>query len=157
MDPSPGLARLPELVAAVESAGPKVTVTTEGEPRPLSPGVDLTAFRIVQEALTKVTKHADAAAVHVRLVYAQDRLDITVTDDGADKAPATLVPGTGFGLIGMRERAHSVGGALDAGHRPEGGFEVTTALPLYPESQESQEEEGPSTRLIKKSPEKNGQ
>ncbi|MFD3620456.1 sensor histidine kinase [Streptomyces sp. NPDC058676] len=140
LDPSPGLARLPDLVTAVESAGLKVTVTTEGEPRRLSPGVDLTAFRIVQEALTNVTKHADAAAVHVRLVYAQDRLNITVTDDGAGKTPASLVPGTGFGLIGMRERAHSVGGDLDAGRRPEGGFEVTTALPLYSESPEEDRE-----------------
>ncbi|MER5177373.1 histidine kinase [Streptomyces sp. NPDC002896] len=139
LEPSPGLARLPELISACESAGLKVTVTTEGEPRPLSPGVDLTAFRIVQEALTNVTKHAAAAAAHVRLTYSYDRLTITVADDGTSTSPTTPAPGKGFGLIGMRERAHSVGGDLQAGHRPEGGFEVTTALPLHPFDTEPEE------------------
>jgi signal transduction histidine kinase len=132
LEPAPGLARLPELVSACESAGLEVTVTTEGEPQPLSPGVDLTAFRIVQEALTNVTKHATAEAARVRLAYTGSRLLITVTDDGTGK-PATEAPqGRGFGLMGMRERAHSIGGELCAGPRPQGGFEVTTALPLQP-------------------------
>ncbi|WP_086561633.1 sensor histidine kinase [Streptomyces africanus] len=133
LEPAPGLARLPELVAACESAGLAVTVTTEGEPQPLSPGVDLTAFRIVQEALTNVTKHAGAEAAHVRLAYTGSRLLITVTDDGTGKPAAEAPPGSrGFGVIGMRERAHSIGGELCAGPRPQGGFEVTTALPLQP-------------------------
>jgi signal transduction histidine kinase len=131
LEPAPGLARLPELTAACRTAGVKVTVTTEGTVRPLSPGVDLTAFRIVQEALTNVTKHAAAAAVQVGLAYADNRLTITVTDDGATTAPTGPAPGHGFGLIGMRERAQSVGGDLRAGHRPGGGFEVMTALPLH--------------------------
>ncbi|MDN0200514.1 sensor histidine kinase [Streptomyces sp. S.PNR 29] len=133
LEPSPGLGRLPELVSACESAGLKVTVTTEGEPRPLSPGVDLTAFRIVQEALTNVTKHAAAQTAHIRLAYSGNRLTISVTDNGSATAAATPPPGPdrGFGLMGMRERAQSVGGCLSAGHRPEGGFEVTTALPLH--------------------------
>jgi signal transduction histidine kinase len=139
LEPSPGLARLPELTSACESAGLKVTVTTEGEPRPLSPGVDLTAFRIVQEALTNVTKHAAAAAAHVRLSYSYNQLTIRVTDDGTSKAPTTPAPGKGFGLIGMRERAQSVGGDLQAGHRPEGGFEVTTSLPLHSYDTEPEE------------------
>jgi signal transduction histidine kinase len=134
MEPSPGLARLPELVSACGSAGLKVTVTTEGEPQALSPGVDLTAFRIVQEALTNVTKHAAAEAAHVRLEYSGSRLMITVSNDGP-AAPEAL-QSRGFGVMGMRERARSIGGELCAGHRPEGGFEVSTALPLHPHAAE---------------------
>ena len=130
-EPAPGLARLPELVSACASAGITVTVATEGEPRPLSPGVDLTAFRIVQEALTNVTKHAATQTAHVRFLYVDSRLLISVTDEGPATAPASG-PRKGFGLMGMRERALSIGGELRAGPRPEGGFEVTTALPLQP-------------------------
>ncbi|GAA2942816.1 MULTISPECIES: sensor histidine kinase [Streptomyces] len=130
LEPSPGLGRLPELVAACGSAGLQVTVTTEGEPQPLSPGVDLTAYRIVQEALTNVTKHAATEAAHVRLAYTGSRLLITVVDDGPGKPEPAK--GRGFGVVGMRERAHSIGGELCAGPRPQGGFEVTTALPLQP-------------------------
>ncbi|CAL9517692.1 histidine kinase [Streptomyces sp. NPDC058947] len=129
-EPSPGLARLPELVSACESAGLEVAVSTEGEPQPLSPGVDLTAYRIVQEALTNVTKHAAAEAAHVQLAYTGSRLLITVTNDGPSKPEAAR--GRGFGVMGMRERARSIGGDLCAGPRPQGGFEVTTALPLQP-------------------------
>ncbi|MFJ3621858.1 sensor histidine kinase [Streptomyces iakyrus] len=130
LDPSPGLSRLPELVSACESAGLKVTVDTEGEPQPLSPGVDLTAYRIVQEALTNVTKHATAEAARVLLTYTGSRLLITVSNDGPSKPEAAR--GRGFGVMGMRERALSIGGELCAGPRPHGGFEVTTALPLQP-------------------------
>lgn len=131
LEPAPGLARLPELVSSCASAGITVTVTTEGEPQPLSPGVDLTAFRIVQEALTNVTKHAATQSAHVRFAYASTRLLITVTDEGPRIASGPE-PSKGFGVIGMRERAQSVGGELRAGPRPEGGFEVSTALPLQP-------------------------
>ncbi|MFF4508022.1 sensor histidine kinase [Streptomyces sp. NPDC001401] len=137
LEPAPGLDRLPEVISACESAGLDVTVTTEGEPRPLSPGVDLTAYRIIQEALTNATKHASDRAAHVRLAYSDSRLLITVTNEGRDAAPA--VPGGGFGLMGMRERAHSVGGDLRAGPRPEGGFEVATALPLHSQAPEEHE------------------
>ncbi|PPS66878.1 MULTISPECIES: sensor histidine kinase [Streptomyces] len=130
LEPSPGLARLPELVSACESAGLEVAVTTEGEPQPLSPGVDLTAYRIVQEALTNVTKHATAETAHVLLAYTGSRLLITVTNDGPSEPAVTQ--GRGFGVMGMRERALSIGGELCAGPRPQGGFEVTTALPLQP-------------------------
>ena len=130
-EPAPGLARLPELVSSCASAGITVTVATEGEPQPLSPGVDLTAFRIVQEALTNVTKHAATQTAHVRFVYSGTRLLITVTDEGPPAAAAPE-PVKGFGVMGMRERAHSIGGELRAGPRPEGGFEVSTALPLRP-------------------------
>ncbi|AZQ36183.1 sensor histidine kinase [Streptomyces cyaneochromogenes] len=142
LEPSPGLTRLPELVSACASAGVTVTVTTEGEPRPLSPGVDLTAFRIVQEALTNVTKHATAEAAHVRLAYSGTRLMITVTNDGPRAAPGGTGAGhpQGFGVMGMRERAHSIGGELNAGPRPEGGFEVATTLPLQPHATEADAE-----------------
>ncbi|WP_416977343.1 sensor histidine kinase [Streptomyces sp. T028] len=130
LEPTPRLERLPELVAACRSAGLAVTVTTEGRVRPLSPGVDLTAYRIIQEALTNATKHASDHAARVRLVYADSRLFMTVTNEGTAATPA--VPGGGYGLMGMRERAHSVGGDLRAGPRPGGGFEVAAALPLQP-------------------------
>ncbi|NEA67707.1 sensor histidine kinase [Streptomyces sp. SID12488] len=144
LEPAPGLSRLPELIDTVQSAGVGVTLTTQGKERPLSPGVDLTAFRIVQEALTNITKHAVGATACVRLAYSADRLSITVTNNAIATAtvlagPAVAVPARGFGLIGMRERAQSVGGDLEAGHRPEGGFEVSTALPLYPQPSEEEE------------------
>ncbi|WP_216588993.1 sensor histidine kinase [Streptomyces brasiliscabiei] len=132
LTPTPGLGQLPELTAACESAGLTVTVTTEGPPGALDPGVDLTAYRIVQEALTNVSKHAAVDAARIRLAYEESHLTITVTDDGTPRPTGPTEAGRGFGLIGMRERAQSVGGCLSAGHRPEGGFEVTTDLPLRP-------------------------
>ncbi|MFK4803162.1 sensor histidine kinase [Streptomyces sp. MPA0124] len=134
LDPAPGLARLPELIDSYRSAGLEVVVHQQGVRRPLTPGVDLTAYRIVQEALTNVAKHAPERAAHVGFTYADSRLLITVSNDGPATATATAVNGTsgGFGLLGMRERAQSIGGDLCAGPRPEGGFEVTTALPLQP-------------------------
>ncbi|MCC8341143.1 sensor histidine kinase [Streptomyces sp. R1] len=136
LDPAPGLARLPELIDSYRSAGLEVVVHQQGVRRPLTPGVDLTAYRIVQEALTNVAKHAPEHAAHVGFTYADSRLLITVSNDGpaTATATATAVNGTsgGFGLLGMRERAQSIGGDLCAGPRPEGGFEVTTALPLQP-------------------------
>ncbi|HEU5355367.1 MAG TPA: sensor histidine kinase [Actinocrinis sp.] len=139
LQPAPGLAQLTDLTASLATAGLKVVVTTGGTARALSPGVDLTAFRIVQEALTNVTKHAATDAAYVQLEYGNDRLTITVTDDEdgasgsapvAAAATAAKTPGGGFGLIGMQERATSVGGRFQAGRRPEGGFQVTAELPL---------------------------
>ncbi|WP_020550326.1 sensor histidine kinase [Embleya scabrispora] len=131
LEPTPSLDRLPELVAACESAGLTVTVTTDGQARPLSPGVDLTAYRIIQEALTNATKHAPDHTARVRLRYDSSHLLITVTNDGtANGGAVPPMPGGGYGLMGMRERAHSIGGDLRAGPRPEGGFEVAAALPF---------------------------
>ncbi|MFI0487614.1 sensor histidine kinase [Actinomadura sp. 9N215] len=130
LEPSPGLARLDELVTAFDSAGLHATVTVDGERRPLSPGVDLAAFRIVQEALTNVAKHAGAGTAEVRLAYSGDTLTLTVSDDGG-ATPRPPAPSGGFGLIGMRERAQSAGGRLRAGHRREGGFAVTAELPIH--------------------------
>jgi signal transduction histidine kinase len=134
LEPAPGLDRLPELIAAFEAAGLRVRLTSEGQEQALPAGVDLTAYRIVQEALTNVTKHAATSTAHVRLVYSRRHLSITVTDDGTANAVVSDSPPSaqGFGLIGMRERAQSVGGELRTGPRPDGGFEVSTALPLDP-------------------------
>ncbi|MGW0581771.1 sensor histidine kinase [Streptomyces sp. NPDC002920] len=140
--PSPGLGQLSELTETCASAGLDVQVALEGAPRALTPGVDLTAYRIVQEALANVTKHAGARTAQVRLKFGRDRLTITVTDDGT-AVPSGASDGRGFGLIGMRERARSLGGALQAGHRPEGGFQVTTRLPLHPGSTPAAQERTP--------------
>ncbi|MDQ1035109.1 signal transduction histidine kinase [Streptomyces sp. V3I8] len=149
-EPAPGLSRLPTLVESFRRAGLEVSVHEEGTARPLPPGVDLTAYRIVQEALTNVTKHAGTGSARVRLAWTRDRMTITVADDGegARTAPAASTgPGTaagpadtaaelerppGYGLIGMRERATAVGGHLSTGSRPEGGFLVSARLPVPP-------------------------
>ncbi|SMD26562.1 sensor histidine kinase [Kibdelosporangium aridum] len=125
LEPAPGLGRLPELTASFASAGLTVEVTIDGMQQPLPPDVDLAAFRIIQEALTNVTKHAEVDTAGVRLSYRDNRLTITVDNHGK---PATV--GAGFGLIGMRERARSAGGQFRAGPRPEGGFTVVTELPI---------------------------
>ncbi|MFG2592298.1 sensor histidine kinase [Streptomyces sp. NPDC048438] len=127
LQPAPGLARLSDLLSSFEQAGLTVSVSIQGEQRPLSPGVDLTAYRILQEALTNVTKHAGTSSAAVRLTYGGRMLTLTVTDDGREPPPSAP---PGYGLIGMRERAKSVGGRLLAGRRAHGGFEVTTELPL---------------------------
>lgn len=135
-EPAPGLSQLPSLLASFRRAGLEVSVHQEGPARPLPPGVDLTAYRIVQEALTNVTKHAGTRTARVGLAWDRDRLTVTVADEGGGAAPAAstaaTVPGRppGYGLIGMRERATAVGGSLSAGRRPEGGFLVSTQLPL---------------------------
>ncbi|KAA0930266.1 sensor histidine kinase [Streptomyces apricus] len=132
-EPTPGLSRLPTLVDSFRRAGLEVSVHEEGTARPLPPGVDLTAYRIVQEALTNVTKHAGTRSARVRLAWGRDRVTVTVADDGggAGTAAAPDRP-PGYGLIGMRERATAVGGRLSAGGRPEGGFLVRAELPLPP-------------------------
>jgi signal transduction histidine kinase len=130
--PAPGLAQLPELAESFASTGLLVEVETVGTPQPVDPGVDLTAFRIVQEALTNVKKHAVTGKARVRLVYTEDRIAVTVLDEARAQHPKTAASAanSGFGLIGMRERANSVGGRLRAGRRPEGGFQVAAELPL---------------------------
>ncbi|MFB7700357.1 sensor histidine kinase [Streptomyces niveus] len=130
-EPAPGLSRLPALLASFRGAGLEVSVEQEGPARPLAPGVDLTAYRIVQEALTNVTKHAATSTARVHLAWSRDRVTVTVADDGEG---AVAVPGRppGHGLIGMRERATAAGGQLSASRRPEGGFLVCAELPLPP-------------------------
>jgi signal transduction histidine kinase len=130
LEPAPGLDQLSELTTAFALSGLDVEITVDGAEQPLSPSVDLTAFRIVQEALTNVTKHATTDTAHVRLSYGNDRLTITVTNDAGATTPTPAH--AGFGLVGMRERAHSAGGHLHAAPRPDGGFTVTTTLPTLP-------------------------
>lgn len=128
-EPAPGLSGLPGLVDSFGRAGLDVAVDQEGTARPLPPGLDLTAYRIIQEALTNVSKHAGTGSARVALAWTRDRLTITVADDGAgNEGDQERAPG--YGLIGMRERATAVGGQLSAGRRPEGGFLVSTRLPL---------------------------
>ncbi|WP_416970710.1 sensor histidine kinase [Streptomyces sp. 4F14] len=127
--PAPGLARLPDLTAACAAAGVRVEVVVDGETRDLSPAVDLTAYRIAQEALTNVTKHAAVPEAELRLAYTDRYLTLTVRN--ALAGPQRAAPGRGYGLTGMRERALSVGGTFHAGRRPDGGFEAACTLPLH--------------------------
>ncbi|MFF7601644.1 sensor histidine kinase [Streptomyces mirabilis] len=130
-DPMPGLAQVPALLASFERAGLAVSHTRLGITEPLEPAVDLAAYRIVQESLTNVRKHAGADHARLFLHYHGERLTITVEDDGC-AGPHHPHPGAGHGLIGMRERATTIGGTLYAGPRPQGGFTVTAELPLRP-------------------------
>jgi signal transduction histidine kinase len=125
--PQPGLGRLPALLDQVRAAGLAVDLTTEGEQRQLPLGVDLSAYRIVQEALTNTLKHANARRAEVVLRYADDELAIDVTDDG--RGPTTNGD-QGHGLIGMRERVSLYDGELTAGPRAEGGFKVSARFPI---------------------------
>jgi signal transduction histidine kinase len=125
-----GLDRLPALRDAVTAAGAPVTIAVEGEQRPLPPPVDEVAYRILQESLTNVLRHAGpAATATVRLCYEPAALGIKITDDGT-AVPGANGPNSGHGLMGMAERAASVGGEVTAGPRDEGGFEVSARLPL---------------------------
>jgi signal transduction histidine kinase len=124
--PQPGLARLPELVEQVGAGGLKVGLSVTGVPRDLPAGVDLSAFRIVQEALTNTLKHAHASRAEVSVRYTDAGLEIEVLDDGAGNGG----PGGGRGIVGMRERAVLLGGELSAGPRPAGGFQVRARMPL---------------------------
>jgi signal transduction histidine kinase len=123
--PQPGLARLAELVATVRAAGLPVDLTVEGAPQELAPGVDLSAYRIVQEALTNTLKHARASRALVRVRYAPALLELDVRDDGVG---GTITPGRG--LVGMRERATFLGGELEAGSAPSGGFAIRARIPV---------------------------
>jgi signal transduction histidine kinase len=128
--PQPGVERIAELVDAVRGAGVEVSLSREGEIRTVPPSVGLSAYRIVQEALTNTIRHTPGAHARVALRYGAAELAIEVRDDGPDavRAPAA----DGRGIVGMRERASAVGGTLVAGPCPEGGFHVVASLPLRP-------------------------
>jgi signal transduction histidine kinase len=126
-----GLDRLPALCEAVTAAGAPVTVTTEGQPGPVPPAVGHAAYRILQESLTNVLRHAGTQArAAVCLSYAPGVLAIRVTDDGNGPGPAAGGQPSGHGLTGMAERAAAVGGTFSAAAGPGGGFEVTARLPV---------------------------
>ncbi|MFJ2899048.1 sensor histidine kinase [Streptomyces sp. NPDC087218] len=127
--PPPGADRLPELADGARRAGLDVHLTTHGEPRPLPAEVDLAVYRIVQESLTNVTRHArDATAVGIELIYARHQLTVTVVDDGHGGATSSA-DGTGSGLNGLRERARLLGGRFHAGPLQGGGFSTEANLP----------------------------
>ena len=126
--PQPSLGHLEDLVAQVRAAGLPVELSVEGEPRALPPGIDLSAYRIVQEALTNALKHAGPARARVTVRYGDTELDIEIADDGAG-ATAEAPPG-GHGLVGMRERVALFGGDLATGGRRGGGYAVRARLPL---------------------------
>jgi signal transduction histidine kinase len=130
--PAPDLAAVDELVASVRQAGLDVEVRTEGEARPLSGVVSLAAYRVVQESLTNVLRHAAARRAEVALAYGDDALVVTVSDDGRGAGASPDAGAGGHGLAGMRERVTVLGGRLDAGPRDGGGFAVRARLPLAP-------------------------
>ncbi|MEE1790072.1 sensor histidine kinase [Streptomyces sp. BE308] len=137
--PQPDVEQIEDLIEQVRQTGLAVDFKIEGTPRPLPSGVELTAYRIVQEALTNTRKHGGPdAGASVRLVYFDDGLGLLVEDDGRGAAHELYedggADGAGHGMIGMRERVGMVGGTLDAGPRPGGGFRISALLPLKPAS-----------------------
>jgi signal transduction histidine kinase len=129
--PATGLDQLEPLLEAARSAGVRLELTIDGEQCRLPVRVDLAAYRIVQESLTNVMRHAGPAHVRVNLEYGDTELCLTVNDDGAGRPPIErFIGGSGLGILGMRERAEALGGTLAAGRRSDGGFQVVARLPL---------------------------
>ena len=126
--PQPGLRDLPLLVDQVRAAGLPVELTVEGDAHDLPVGLELSAFRIVQEALTNALKHAGNASASVRIVYGPDSLELEIADDGVGASQPA--PGGGHGLVGMRERVALYGGRFEAARGSAGGFAVRVALPI---------------------------
>ena len=128
-----GLSQLDSLVARARAAGLPVTVTVTGTQRPLPPEVDQAAYRIVQEALTNVSRHAGAASASVHLHYLPETFSVQVDDDGKgtviSTSTGTRPSGPGLGLVGMRERVAALGGQLQVGPHDDGGFRVRAELP----------------------------
>jgi signal transduction histidine kinase len=135
-EPTPGLSQLERLIDATDQAGVPTQVTICGARRQLPATVDLAAYRIVQESLTNVLRHAGDANAHVEISYSEDAMTINVDDDGCARANGSSAVGghasreLGHGIVGMRERAHALGGELQAGPRPGGGFRVSARLPI---------------------------
>jgi signal transduction histidine kinase len=130
--PQPGLAALDEVLDGARAAGVPLTVNVEGAPRPLGASLDASAFRIVQEAVTNVVRHAAGARATVTVRYGDEALELCVADEGGDGGSRSN-GGGGHGLIGMRERAELFGGTLSAGRVDGSGFEVRAALPYESE------------------------
>jgi signal transduction histidine kinase len=126
--PQPGLGDVPRLVTQVREAGLPVDLRIDGERRELPVGIELSAYRIVQEALTNALKHAGEAHAAVRIRYGDDSLELEIVDDGAEEA--NRLAGGGHGLVGMRERVALYGGRFDASPNPGGGFVVRAKLPI---------------------------
>jgi len=131
--PQPGMDGLDGLIRQARDSGLDVELISEGQHGPLPAGVDLSAYRIVQEALTNTLKHADSRHARIAIRYSDHQLELQISDDGAPgQAPSATHGTSGHGLTGMRERVALYGGELHAGHRPEGGFVVRASLPLSP-------------------------
>ncbi|MCX4586068.1 sensor histidine kinase [Streptomyces sp. NBC_01481] len=128
--PQPVLDDLPDLVEQSRSAGLRVTLEVRGRRRPLEGMVERTLYRLVQEALTNVHKHAGRAVTRVRLRYLPDTLQVVVENDTASAPPPSHLPSSGHGLAGLRERVTMVGGTFDAGPVPSGGFRVSARIPV---------------------------
>jgi signal transduction histidine kinase len=129
LTPQPGVDALPELVAQSRDSGLDATLTVDGPAGPLPTGLDLAVYRIVQEALSNVRRHAAASRAEVRLTYRPDRLCLEVVDDGVGTVGGASAPG-GHGIVGMRERAALYGGRLETTGVPGSGFTVRAVLPL---------------------------
>jgi signal transduction histidine kinase len=127
--PTSTLARLDDVVSQSAAAGLSVRTEIEGLARPLPFGVDVAAFRIVQEALTNVARHASGATATVRVSYGERDVTVQIDDDGSGSSPGAT-GGTGKGIVGMRERVGALGGELEAGRRQDGGFRVRARLPI---------------------------
>jgi signal transduction histidine kinase len=127
LEPLPSVGQVSNLVAQARELGLVVDLRVEGDPTPLPPGLDLTAYRLVQEGLTNVRKHSNASRAEVRLRYAADVIEVEVCDDGRGVAASHQ---GGHGLIGMRERVSIYGGELEAGPRADGGFRLWARLPV---------------------------
>jgi signal transduction histidine kinase len=136
--PAPGLAQVDALIASASRAGLRTALSVTGTQRPVPPAIDLAAYRIVQESLTNAIRHAGPATATVSLGYSAGMLVIEVTDTGLGAPPDVAPSGGGHGLTGMRERAASVGGTLEAGLAPGGGFRVSARLPLAGEAAPAQ-------------------
>jgi signal transduction histidine kinase len=128
--PAPGLADVGQLITGTADAGVKVQLEIRGPQRPVPAGLDLAAYRIIQEALTNVVKHARTTASRVLVTYDDDAIGLEITDDGDGAAAGAVAASAGHGIAGMRERASLFGGELYAGPRPERGFRVAARLPL---------------------------
>ncbi len=128
--PAPGLDRLPELVELTRAAGLCVEVEVAGKAPPLPAAVHLAAYRIIQESLTNVARHAGRARVTVRVTYDDADVQVEIDDDGTVPSDGAAAAVTGCGITGMRERAAALGGDLSAGFRPSGGFRVSARLPV---------------------------
>jgi signal transduction histidine kinase len=132
LEPQPSIEHLDVIVDQARRTGLTVDVTVEGERRPLAPGVDVSAYRIVQEALTNTIKHASATRARIAIRYGEHDLDMEVSDDGVGPSANGSGDEGGHGLVGMRERAALHGGELNAGAGPEGGFAVSARIPAEP-------------------------
>jgi signal transduction histidine kinase len=130
LSPQPGLEQIDSLLKAANDAGLDVALKTTGTERPLPAALDLTAYRIVQEAITNALKHARASRLEVRVAYLPDALELTIRDNGEGGSEEAVRASTGHGLVGMRERVALFGGELEAGSSDVGGFTVRSRLPL---------------------------